>query len=98
MAEAEPFPGFPGRGARYTALPDVFFSRLLGRLDDPHELKALLYVFWRLRGKRGDAQFVTLSELAGIPSVLGAFGSTVEGARLAGNHWSFGDRAPRIKR
>src|SRR5262249_62435521 len=83
MAEAEPFAGFPGRGSRYTALPDVFFSRLLGRIDDPPELKALLYVFWRLRGRRGDAQFVTLSELAAIPSVLGAFGSTVEAARAA---------------
>lgn len=83
-AETRPtFAGFPGRGARYTAVPDLFFSRLLGEIEDAAELRALLFVFWRLRGKQGDGHFVTLSELAGIPAVLGAFGTTVDGARGA---------------
>lgn len=81
MSDETRFPGFPGRGARYTAIPDLFFSRLLADVADLVELKALLYVFWRLRRKRADGQYVTLNELAGIPTVLGAFGETVEAAR-----------------
>ncbi len=79
--DAGAFPGFPGFGARYTGVPDAFFTRLLPEIEDPHELKALLFVFWRLRGRPGQRRHVTLSELSAIPTVLGVFGAEAEAAR-----------------
>ena len=74
------FAGFPGHGARYTGVPDAFFSELLPQIDDIDELKAVLFVLWRVAARAGDDQLVTFSDLAGTPSLLGAFGEVAQTA------------------
>ncbi|TAK34592.1 MAG: DnaD domain protein [Chloroflexota bacterium] len=54
--------GFPA-GARYTAIPSLFFARLLPEINDLAELKVILHVFYLLQKKRGDPRYVTRREL-----------------------------------
>lgn len=56
------FDGFPA-GASYTAIPSLFFARLLPEIDDLAELKVILHVFYLLQKKRGDPRYVTHHEL-----------------------------------
>ena len=55
--------GFPAK-ARFTPVPDLFFSAVLPDIDDLAELKVTLHVIWSLYRKRGYPRFVTLNELA----------------------------------
>jgi DnaD/phage-associated family protein len=62
------FAGFPaGRGA-VTPLPDLFFSDLLAQIDDLHELKLTLHVYWRLAHHRPPL-CLSRSELAADPAL-----------------------------
>ncbi|MEE8582525.1 MAG: DnaD domain protein [Dehalococcoidales bacterium] len=63
-----PFDGFPAR-MQFTRIPNVFFSRLLPRIDDIAELKVTLFVLARLYTKKGHPRFVTLAELADDPAL-----------------------------
>jgi DNA replication protein len=56
------FTGFPAR-AKYTPLPNIFFSSLLSQITDIIELKVTLYIFELLYPKRGFPKFVTFNEL-----------------------------------
>ncbi|MFC1873929.1 DnaD domain-containing protein [Chloroflexota bacterium] len=60
----EKFKGFPPR-ARFTPIPDLFFSNLLPQISDMAELKTTLHILWTLYRKRGYPRFVTYRELAG---------------------------------
>ncbi|HYN88380.1 MAG TPA: DnaD domain protein, partial [Ardenticatenaceae bacterium] len=57
------FSGFPGGRVRFTAVPDLFFSELLGQIDDLGELKLTLHVMWRLYRKKGHYRYVSRREL-----------------------------------
>lgn len=57
------FPGFPGGPVRFTAVPDLFFSELLGQIDDLAELKLTLHVIWRLYRKEGHFRYLSRDEL-----------------------------------
>ena len=61
--DQRPFPGFPA-GAHATAIPNVFFSDLLGRLDDPAELLVTLYAFYALGRRRMSERWLTEAQLA----------------------------------
>jgi DNA replication protein len=63
-----PFDGFPAR-MQFTRIPNVFFSRLLPRIDDIAELKVTLFVLARLYTKKGHPRFVSLAELADDPAL-----------------------------
>jgi DnaD/phage-associated family protein len=54
---------------QFTRIPNVFFSRLLPRIDDIAELKVTLFVLARLYTKKGHPRFVTLAELADDPAL-----------------------------
>ena len=56
------FEGFPA-GARYTAIPSLFFARLLQEIDDLAELKVILHVFYLLQQKHKEPRYVTRREL-----------------------------------
>jgi len=56
------FNGFPAK-AKYTPIPNIFFSDVLPEIDDPVELKVTLHIFWVLYQKRGYPRFVTFDEL-----------------------------------
>lgn len=57
------FIGFPGGRVTFTPVPDLFFSELLGQIDDLAELKLLLYCIWRLHHKRGRWRYLYREEL-----------------------------------
>lgn len=56
------FSGFPAR-ARFTPLPNMFFSSILPQIEDLNELKVILHIFWQRYQKKGALRFVTLTEL-----------------------------------
>ncbi|MFC1593142.1 DnaD domain-containing protein [Candidatus Omnitrophota bacterium] len=56
------FSGFPAK-IQFTAVPNVFFSRLLPQIDNITELKTTLYIFQLLWPKRGYLRCTTLREL-----------------------------------
>jgi DnaD/phage-associated family protein len=61
--KARRFRGFPDGRLRATVLPSIFFGELLGQIDDPGELKVVLYLFWRLGQVKRYPRFFTRREL-----------------------------------
>lgn len=61
--------GYPD-GARWTPVPDLFFSRDLPALDDPVALRVMLHVLWRThRRKPGEPAAVRADDLAADPTL-----------------------------
>jgi DNA replication protein len=56
------FNGFPAK-AKFTPIPNIFFSNVLSEIDDLVELKVTLHIFWILYQKRGYPRFITFDEL-----------------------------------
>ena len=79
----KPFEGFPA-GARAVAIPSLFFTTLLPRIDDPAELVVTVYFFFAHARKKGQPRFLTYAELAADDSLAAALGSTAEGALRRG--------------
>lgn len=67
------FSGFPAK-ARFTPIPNLFFSEVLPQIDDPAELKVTLHIFWALYLKKGYPRFVTYSELRGDSTLMRGLG------------------------
>jgi DNA replication protein len=65
----EQFKGFPAK-AQFTAVPNIFFSRLLPQIDDIAELKVTLHVFQALYQKRGYPRFTSYGELLADKSLM----------------------------
>lgn len=64
------FSGFaPGR-VRAVRLPETLFSQLVPMIDDLNELKATLYVFYKLEGQQGDARYVLHRDLLDDPVLV----------------------------
>ncbi|UCH42539.1 MAG: DnaD domain protein [Dehalococcoidales bacterium] len=63
------FEGFSAR-TRFTAVHNAFFSRLLPEITDITELKATLFIFYLLYGKRGYPRFVSHKELTGNKGLM----------------------------
>jgi DNA replication protein len=63
------FSGFPPK-AKYTSIPNVFFSEILPDIDDLNELKATLHIFWVLYQKKGYPRFITFNELISDPGLV----------------------------
>ena len=72
---AAEFDGFPA-GARATAVPSVFFSELLPRIEDEAELRVTLYVIYALGRRKGYPRFVTAKELGAEAPLLAALGDS----------------------
>ncbi|MBN1189710.1 MAG: DnaD domain protein [Dehalococcoidales bacterium] len=72
------FKGFPAK-MQFTPVPNIIFSTLLPGIEDPAELKTLLYFFYLLYSKKGNLRYVSLNEIAGQSGLLQGFkGKTVE--------------------
>ena len=71
------FAGFPDR-MQYTPVPNLFFSSLIGEIDDLAELKVTLYLIRALYEKRGFPRMVRLSDLSADRTLLLAL-RTAEG-------------------
>lgn len=57
------FSGFAPGKMRAVRLPETLFSELVPMIDDLNELKATLYVFYRLEGQQGEARYVLHRDL-----------------------------------
>ncbi len=62
--------GFYPDSVKYTAIPKLFLTDLLPKIDDVIELKVTLYLFQTLGEKRGYPRYVTYSEMADHPGIL----------------------------
>lgn len=76
----EPFKGFPAGDARFTPLPDQFFSELLPIIGDLAELKIALHVFWLLHRQKGYPRYVGGNQLRGDATLLRGLQETGESA------------------
>jgi len=74
----KPFTGFAAGKTRFTPLPDLFFSELLGSIDDLAELKLTLYFFWSLNRQSGYPRYLTATEMAAEGPLLSALKTTQE--------------------
>lgn len=79
----EPFQGFPA-GALATAVPNLFFTALLPRIDDPAELVVTVYFFFAQARKKGQPRFLTYAELAADGTLAAALGALAEGGLRRG--------------
>lgn len=66
------FVGFPAGKTRFTPLPDLFFTELLGQIRDLDELKVLLYLFYYLTRQQGYPRYMTMAELEAEGLLLSA--------------------------
>ncbi len=57
------FNGFPPGKTRTVAIPNLFFSELLPAIDDPVELKLILYAFWVLTQQEGEFRYLIEREI-----------------------------------
>lgn len=77
------FAGFPDGSLRATVLPSLFFTEVLGPIDDLAELKVTLYLFWRLGQKKQYPRYLTRRALEADPTVArglaGASGGLARG-------------------
>jgi DnaD/phage-associated family protein len=74
VVEEKPFAGFPA-GALATAVPSLFFTALLPRIDDPAELVVTVYFFFAHARKKGQPRFLTYAELAADGTLAAALES-----------------------
>jgi len=79
----KPFEGFPA-GARAIAIPSLFFTAVLPRIDDPAELVVTVYFFFAHARKKGQPRFLTYAELAADGSLAGALDELPEGGLRRG--------------
>jgi len=77
------FEGFPA-GARAVAIPSLFFTALLPRIDDPAELVVTVYFFFAHARKKGQPRFLTYAELEADGTLAAALSSLAEGALRRG--------------
>lgn len=57
------FSGFPPGKTHTIKVPTLFFSELLGAIDDLDEMKLTLYCFWALQQQEGDYRYVRQREV-----------------------------------
>jgi DnaD/phage-associated family protein len=67
-----PFGGFPAVG-RATAVPAVFFSQVLPRLEAPGDLLAFLFAAKHVQEQRGDARWVRAADIWAAEGAEAAF-------------------------
>ncbi len=76
--EGERFQGFPSSG-QATALPNLFFSRVLPLIERPEELVVSVYFFFAQGLKRRSPRFLTRRELAADAALLRALANLCGG-------------------
>jgi DNA replication protein len=72
------FYGFSEGQTRSVRIPEQFFRELLLEMDDPGELRLILYVFWRLERMEGTFRYLRWSSLLGDKNLLKSYASMAE--------------------
>ena len=62
MSDAAPFEGFAGV-SRSTVIPNVFFSDVLPRMQNPNDLLAFLWLARCVQDQRSDPRFATVDQI-----------------------------------
>ena len=70
------FEGFRANSEK-TAIPNVFFTRLMPLIKDAAELRIALHVFWAVQQKKGGPRFVTFRELLGDQTLAPSLGENL---------------------
>ena len=70
------FDGFQPNSQK-TAIPNVFFTRLMPLIKDATELKIVLHVFWALQQKKGSPRFATFRGLLGDKTLAPSLGEDI---------------------
>jgi len=71
LVESATFSGFPSSGLA-TAVPNIFFSRLLPQIESVEELIISVYSFFAQGQKRRSPRFVTRSEMEADATLVGS--------------------------
>ena len=72
------FSGFSEGKLRSVRIPEQFFRELLMEMDDPGELRLVLYVFWRLERMEGNFRYLQWSTLLADHALLKSYTSRAE--------------------
>src|SRR2546426_5610499 len=78
LIEEETFSGFPSSGLA-TALPNLFFSRLLPQIESAEELIVSLYFFFAQSQKRRSPRFLSQRELEADATLVRSLSRICEG-------------------
>lgn len=86
MTDMQEFDGFPPGKTHTIKIPTLFFSELLGAIDDLAELKLTLYCFWVLQQQEGQYRYVRFREVVSdtlfMQGISGISGSSDTGSTL----------------
>ena len=77
------FSGFPPGKTALIAVPSLFFSELLPRIDHLGELKVTLYCFWALQQQEGEYRYVRLTEMLNDNVLMASFNVAQAQRKLA---------------
>lgn len=69
-----PFKGFQEDAATAIRLPKAFFTQLLTQMNDLHQLRLLLYMFWHSEGQQSKVRYFRLDDLSADPALLQMIG------------------------
>lgn len=72
------FEGFKGKSKFNIQIPEELVTRVLQELDDPDELKSILFVFWYVQAREENTGYATRDELLADPVVAVAFGTEIK--------------------
>src|SRR2546426_7629417 len=78
LIEEETFSGFPSSGLA-TAVPNLFFSRLLPQIESAEELIVSVYFFFAQGQKRRSPRFLTQRELEADAALVRSLSRICEG-------------------
>jgi DnaD/phage-associated family protein len=76
------FNGFPDDDQSLVRLPVVFFTQLLGQINDLRQLRLLLYFFWHSEEQQGKVRYYRWHDLSTDPALVSMMGDE-DGLRAA---------------
>lgn len=68
--EAHQFSGFQEDGLQAICLPERFFTGILPEIDDPEQLRLLLYMFWHSEKQEAKVPYFRLEDLLLDPALI----------------------------
>lgn len=65
-----PFGGFQEDNLELIRLPEAFFTQLLPHIDDVHQLRLLLYMFWHSEQQESNIRYFRSEDLTSDPALI----------------------------
>ncbi len=69
------FSGFKADDLKLIRLPEAFFTQLLPELNDPSQLRLLLYLFWHMEQQKSQIRYFKLEEMTSDPALINMIGN-----------------------